>query len=645
MTYIQKEINQDNYQTWSNVFQKFKLHANQNGNIEVSDFANILGLSSFYAQKILRKISFSNDLTVVNFQEYMVLVKIFLDQDPQPKRDFLFQCLCDNNTQILKQDLNTLVNESLNTKRSSITSNEIVDLIYLNKEFLTQEEFEQLLKIDNLEEACFDSFLKRLLKVEKKNLKKIGKAKFLEKRSKITLFIFIVFKLISYLVVFINVYQEWNLVSLALAKSAGFSLKINSTLIYLPMLQFIKTTFREMKFGKVKLKSIIAFDQSINYHMFLGYWTFFDVLVHFFGHLVNNWSALFNLYSSLVGISGAGLTGLFIIITTLAHFRHKWYNLFIFGHYLTYLWLPLSVVHVPNQYQWYIPIILLIIFDKMMLHWYYQNSLMTIEDTTTIVSQNICNLSVLRGHAKIKVGGYYLICIPSINSIEWHPFSIASSPCDKKQISFMIRKVGDWTGKLYHHIKHTRESFQVKLIGPFCSPAIEAVYCKKLLLIATGIGITPHISIIKHFYEKKKNSCLVCPDCNKLVDSKLNLGIKLVWSLRDIGCLHFIFNLLSEIEKQQEIWAEKIFHFEIYITGNGQKGDIDTLWTQIAITKKFIYLNKFGKLYFSRPNMNQLIENTDPDTNVFFCGSHTLGDKLRYLCQNRKISYSQEMFD
>ena len=142
-----------------------------------------------------------------------------------------------------------------------------------------------------------------------------------------------------------------------------------------------------MKFGKVKAKSIIAFDQSINYHMFLGYWTFFDVLVHFFGHLVNNWSALFNLYSSLVGISGAGLTGLFIIITTLAHFRHKWYNLFIFGHYLTYLWLPLSVVHVPNQYQWYIPIILLIIFDKMMLHWYYQNSLMTIEDNHYCVTK------------------------------------------------------------------------------------------------------------------------------------------------------------------------------------------------------------------------------------------------------------------
>ena len=80
----------------------------------------------------------------------------------------MFQCLCDNNTQILKQDLNTLCYESLNTKRSSITSNEIVDLIYLNKEFLTQEEFEQLLKIDNLEEACFDSFLKRLLKVKKK---------------------------------------------------------------------------------------------------------------------------------------------------------------------------------------------------------------------------------------------------------------------------------------------------------------------------------------------------------------------------------------------------------------------------------------------------------------------------------------------
>ena len=58
MTSIQIEINQDNYQTWSNVFQKFKLHANQNGNIEVSDFANILGLSSFMLKKFYVKYLF-----------------------------------------------------------------------------------------------------------------------------------------------------------------------------------------------------------------------------------------------------------------------------------------------------------------------------------------------------------------------------------------------------------------------------------------------------------------------------------------------------------------------------------------------------------------------------------------------------------
>ena len=41
--------------------------------------------------------------------------------------------------------------------------------------------------------------------------------------------------------------------------------------------------------------------------------------------------------------------------------------------------------------------------------------------------------------------------IPKISNIEWHPFSIASSPGDTKQISFMIRSVGDWTSKLYRN--------------------------------------------------------------------------------------------------------------------------------------------------------------------------------------------------
>ena len=47
-----------------------------------------------------------------------------------------------------------------------------------------------------------------------------------------------------------------------------------------------------------------------------------------------------------------------------------------------------------------------------------------------------------------EVGQYVFIKCPSISHLEWHPFTLSSSPEDEN-FSIHIRLAGDWTQALY----------------------------------------------------------------------------------------------------------------------------------------------------------------------------------------------------
>jgi predicted ferric reductase len=48
---------------------------------------------------------------------------------------------------------------------------------------------------------------------------------------------------------------------------------------------------------------------------------------------------------------------------------------------------------------------------------------------------------------KLRHGQYISINIPDISLLQWHPFTIASTPTNPYMI-LMIKRAGDWTGKL-----------------------------------------------------------------------------------------------------------------------------------------------------------------------------------------------------
>ena len=105
--------------------------------------------------------------------------------------------------------------------------------------------------------------------------------------------------------------------------------------------------------------------------------------------------------------------------------------------------------------------------------------------------------------ASYEMGQYYFINIPSISTLEWHPFSISSSPEDFNT-THHIKNMGSeqWTGKLAQlaglsSVDLARTSLIID--GPYGIP-LNLDSCKSVLFIAGGIGITPIHSCIRHLY-------------------------------------------------------------------------------------------------------------------------------------------------
>jgi ferredoxin-NADP reductase len=90
-------------------------------------------------------------------------------------------------------------------------------------------------------------------------------------------------------------------------------------------------------------------------------------------------------------------------------------------------------------------------------------------------------------------GDYAFLCVPEISRLQWHPFSLINAPSDTGALAFRIRRAGSWTAALAAIAPGTR----VHVDGPFASPCRDLHGCRRAIVVAGGIGITPFVSFLR----------------------------------------------------------------------------------------------------------------------------------------------------
>jgi NAD(P)H-flavin reductase len=103
--------------------------------------------------------------------------------------------------------------------------------------------------------------------------------------------------------------------------------------------------------------------------------------------------------------------------------------------------------------------------------------------------------------------GQYVYCnIPWISRAQWHPFSlmVETSSSGKVMGCLYIVSVGDWTKRLMSITLAERHNPTIWLNGPHPSPFMESSDFSNLVLIASGAGITPAISVIENYHSRRE---------------------------------------------------------------------------------------------------------------------------------------------
>lgn len=85
-------------------------------------------------------------------------------------------------------------------------------------------------------------------------------------------------------------------------------------------------------------------------------------------------------------------------------------------------------------------------------------------------------------------GQYMYLSIPEISWLQWHPFSLSSSP-KMKRVTFHIRKAGNWTSALYE-LAGKQKEVSIMMEGPYGSLGVDLVgdRYKMVMLVGGGIG-------------------------------------------------------------------------------------------------------------------------------------------------------------
>lgn len=280
--------------------------------------------------------------------------------------------------------------------------------------------------------------------------------------------------------------------------------------------------------------NVFCYQDTHRLHVYCGWVIFIDGCLHTTFHLTR-WALQGNL-RSLLTTHPSGITGSIVIISTciivlpMTVFKRVMkFEMRKYAHYLFWVFCIAMTFHAPFHSfpnggfcAFIFPTLLLsYCLDALYVKCFMSERINTVD--YKVLGQSGVELTMpvsQRFQDGMLSGGFGYIMLPWVDKHQWHAFSLYENPRDPSCRHMFIAKAGDWTSKVHRKTEIcTNTSRPLWISGPFPSPYNNAIDFDNMILVASGIGITPALSAIEANRDSRR--------------------INLIWAVREASMLVF----------------------------------------------------------------------------------------------------------
>ncbi|XP_041013294.1 ferric reduction oxidase 7, chloroplastic-like isoform X1 [Juglans microcarpa x Juglans regia] len=364
---------------------------------------------------------------------------------------------------------------------------------------------------------------------------------------------------------------------LTLEEKRLFMLQMSAYTFGLIALSCLAFLFLPIARGSILLRLVdIPFEHATRYHVWLGNLTMFLLTLHGLCYMIL-WAIRGIIPSEIIewksdgGANLAGVIcyvfGLLIWVTTLPPVRKRYFELFFYTHQLYVLFVIFLALHIGDtNFSKVFGGIFLFMLDRF-LRFCQSRTTVNIVSMKSLPCGTVKLVLSKPGNLRYNALSFIFLRVREISWLQWHPFSVSSSPLDgKHHLSVLIKAFGDWTSILSRKVSNITEDSQIELPllprgqimasveGPYGHESPYHLMYEKLVLVAGGSGISPFLAILSDILHRTKDKKTCVPR-----------NVLLVWAVKRSNELSLFSS--TGVESICSFFSDKLnIEVQMYVT-------------------------------------------------------------------------------
>ena len=322
-------------------------------------------------------------------------------------------------------------------------------------------------------------------------------------------------------------------------------------------------------------------------------------------------------------------------VLTLEPIRRKYFELFYFSHFISMVLFCSTLWHAASAWYFLLPGLALWAADHALR---FTKSCETVTNVT--MRRAAIGVTEIRFNSKsisqrFEAGQYIFLHIPELSYLEFHPFTLSSSPLDDTATCHVksVGAEGQFSTKLYGlaasgGLSTLGDTAPVLTVdGPYGHPTDLQAY-SSVLLVAGGIGITPAHSLLRTAVLLSQRSAEGGLGCLR--------RLRLVWVAKEPDMFGMFTDTFDRIRSNfscddvdEKSFSKMHISFVLYCTGTS---DVESS----------------GRLPFrtGRCDVSKEVEALAgvDGAMVFACGPAGLVESCDVACRSRAVTFRSEVF-